>query len=465
MNQPQMNQPPQPPVTSNSNPQWQKVCAFLRNECGDDVFNSWFARLTFVAIDNGKVQFHVSSDFVRDWIISHYQDRLLTSWQMVESSVQEIVVDVVSHAVGETDNGVGNGAGTPGVDSSADDDLGSSLRLDTRFTFGNFVVGKSNELAFAAAQRVADLATPHASYNPLFLYGGVGLGKTHLMHAIAWHIKSQHKKNVLYMTAEKFMYQFILALRYKSALDFKKKFRSVDVLMVDDFQFISKAEATQEEFFHTFNSLVDDNRQIVISADKSPDSLEGVEERLRSRLGAGMVAYIDPASYELRLGILESKVSQMTTPIPRKVLEFIARRITSNVRVLEGALNRLVAYASLVNKPICEDVAYEALQDLLLDSAKRVSVESIQKMVCQHYNVKLSEMSSPRRAREVVRPRQIAMFLAKEMTTRSLPDIGRRFGKRDHTTVLHAIRKVEDLSRQDPSIREDIMILRRRLGG
>ena len=446
----------------NDDQRWQKVCALLRNAYGGHVFDSWFSQMTFVGIDGDKVRFHVPSDFVRDWIVGHYQERLLASWQVVEKSVQDITVDVVRRA--RTEDGR-HKADADSPSSDGNSDLGEGLRLDSRFTFGNFIVGQPNELAFAAAQRVADLTTPHASYNPLFLYGGVGLGKTHLMHAIAWHIKAKHKKNVIYMTAENFMYQFILALRYKDTMEFKAKFRSVDVLMIDDFQFIAKAEATQIEFFHTFNDLVDGNRQVVVSADKSPDDLEGVEDRLRSRLAHGMVAYIHPASYELRLGILESKASQMDVPIPRKVIEFIAKRITANVRVLEGALNRLVAYASLVSKPITEETAFEALQDILRTTDKRISVEHIQKVVCQYYNIKLSEMSSPRRAQDIVRPRQIAMYLAKEMTTRSYPDIGRRFGNRDHTTVLHAVRKIGERRLTDSTLHEELTMISRQLGG
>ena len=447
---------------------WQKVCVLLRNAYGGDVFDSWFSRMTFVGIDEGKVRFHVPSDFVREWIISHYQERLLASWQVVESSVQDILFDVVSRT--GTENGSspdspgshGNSVGSVVVSK---DGLGEGLRLDSRFTFGNFIVGQPNEFAFAAAQRVADLESPHPSYNPLFLYGDVGLGKTHLMQAIAWHIKAKHKKNVIYMTADNFMYQFVMALRYEDMMKFKAKFRSVDVLMIDDFQFISKGEATQQEFFHTFNDLISGNRQVVVSADRSPDDLEGVEPRIISRLGHGMVAYIHPASYELRLGILESKASRMDTPIPRKVLEFIAKRIAANVRVLEGALNRLVAYASLVGKPISEEIVFEALQDLLRASDKRISVEHIQKIVCQFYNIRLSEMASPRRARDIVRPRQIAMYLAKKMTTRSLPDIGRRFGNRDHTTVLHAVRKITEQRRTDSTLQEELIMIDRQLGG
>ncbi len=346
----------------------------------------------------------------------------------------------------------------------AEDREDYSALLDPRFTFENFVVGKPNELAFAAARRVADAST--VTFNPLFLYGGVGLGKTHLMHAIAWHIrKKDPSRRVIYLSAEKFMYQFIRALRYKDTMAFKEQFRSVDVLMIDDVQFISGKDSTQEEFFHTFNALVDQNRQVIISADKSPSDLEGMEERLRSRLGWGLVADLHPTTYELRLGILQSKAEQMRASIPGKVLEFLAHKITANVRELEGALNRIVAHADLVGRSITLESTQEVLHDLLRASNRRVTIEEIQKKVAEHYNIRLSDMGSARRARAVARPRQVAMYLAKQLTARSLPEIGRKFGDRDHTTVMHAVRKVEELCATDPAFGEDVELLRRMLEG
>src|SRR5690606_5552475 len=281
-----------------------------------------------------------------------------------------------------------------------------SAPLDPRFTFANFVVGKPNEFAHAACRRVAE--APSAPFNPLFLYGGVGLGKTHLMHAIAWHIRERDpSRRVVYLSAEKFMYQFIKAVRFRDTMAFKEQFRSVDVLMVDDVQFICGRESTQEEFFHTFNALVDQNRQVIISADKSPVDLEGLEERLRSRLGWGLVADIHPTSYELRLSILQSKNEAAGGRIPEKVLEFLAHKITSNVRELEGALTRLQAFAELVGREITIDVAQDVLRDLLRANDRRVTIEEIQKRVAEHFNVRLSDMHSPRRARAVARPRQV----------------------------------------------------------
>ncbi len=334
--------------------------------------------------------------------------------------------------------------------------------LDRRFEFKNFVVGRTNELAHAAARRVAE--ADNVQFNPLFLYGGVGLGKTHLMHAIAWHISQRDPDRiVLYMSAEKFMYQFIRALRFKTIMDFKEQFRSVDVLMIDDIQFIAGKDSTQEEFFHTFNALVDANRQIVVSADTSPSDLEGMEERLRSRLGCGLVADIHPTDYELRLGILQSKAEQLGTEIPPKVLEFLAHKIVSNVRELEGALNRIVAHTTLVNRPVTLETTHEVLHDLLRANDRKVTIEEIQKRVAEHFNIRLADMHSARRARAVARPRQVAMYLAKQLTSRSLPEIGRKFGGRDHTTVMHAVRKVDELRAGDSAFSEDVELLRRML--
>jgi chromosomal replication initiator protein len=340
---------------------------------------------------------------------------------------------------------------------------GFSAPLDPRLTFDTFVVGKPNELAYAAARRVAE--APTAPFNPLFLYGGVGLGKTHLMHAIGLQIKKQSpERRIIYLSAEKFMYQFVRALRTKDTMAFKEQFRSVDVLMIDDVQFIGGREATQEEFFHTFNALVDQNRQVVVSADKSPSDLEGVEERMRSRLGWGMVADIHPTTYELRLGILQAKAEQSSAvEMPGKVLEFLAHKITSNVRELEGALNRIMAHATLVGRPITLETTQEVLHDLLRANDRRVTIEEIQKRVSAHFNVRIADMHSARRARAVARPRQVAMYLSKQLTSRSLPEIGRKFGGRDHTTVMHAVRKVEELATQDPAFAEDVELLERML--
>jgi chromosomal replication initiator protein len=436
--------------------------------------------MTVERVAGGEGVIAVPTRFLRNWVATHYSDRLLALWHSENEAVQRISFVVQPHSGSARHHRKESDATmpTPAVSEPSpvfdtapeivDDKAQLSGPLDPRLSFENFVVGKPNELAHAAARRVAEACAGPAHsvpFNPLFLYGGVGLGKTHLMHAIAWHVrKSAPGRKVIYLSAEKFMYQFIRALRFKSTMDFKDQFRSVDLLMIDDVQFISGKESTQEEFFHTFNALVDQNRQIVISADKSPSDLEGLEERMRSRLGWGLVADIHPTTYELRLGILESKSEQMGLKLPQKVLEFLAHKITSNVRELEGALNRLGAHAQLVRRDLTLETAQELLRDLLRANERRVTIDEIQRRVAEHFNIKLVEMTSSRRARVVARPRQVAMYLAKQLTQRSLPEIGRKFGGRDHTTVMHAVRKIEELTRSDRALAEDVDVLQRMLG-
>lgn len=475
------------------NAQWARIRGRLRAEYGEATFRSWLKPLTLAGRRGADLRVAVPSRFMRDWVTTHYGDRIKALWSTENPEIRsvEVIVDAlagraqvaddtgdepVTAMAGETAALVASrpdGAAAPVATLAAPqvftreepdnfDDV--SAPLDPRLTFDNFVVGKSNELAHAAAYRVAEAET--VPFNPLFLYGGVGLGKTHLMHAIAWHIRRRKShKRVIYLSAEKFMYQFIRALRNKSTMAFKEQFRSVDVLMVDDVQFIIGKESTQEEFFHTFNALADQNRQVILSADKSPSDLEGLEERMRSRLGWGLVADIHPTTYELRLGILQSRAEQSGVEIPQKVLEFLAHRIASNVRELEGALTRITAHATLVGRPVTLESAQELLKDLLRANDRRVSIEEIQRRVAEHFNIKLADMQSPRRARTVARPRQIAMYLAKQLTTRSLPEIGRKFGGRDHTTVMHAVKKVEELCVGDSGFAEDVDLLRRMLEG
>ncbi|MGE0734352.1 MAG: chromosomal replication initiator protein DnaA [Alphaproteobacteria bacterium] len=458
--------------------QWARVRAKLRTEFGDAAFKSWLKPLTLHGIHDGSVQLAVSTRFLRDWVVNNYGERLKALWREEIPGISglNVFVDSTPHAssAARRDEAVDKAPlqplrvapdrsfGPRPEDSATNGEFGALL--DKRFTFEGFVVGKSNELAHAAALRVADAKS--VPFNPLFLYGGVGLGKTHLMHAIAWRITQRDpKRRVVYMSAEKFMYLFIRALRFKDTMAFKEQFRSVDVLMIDDVQFISGKDSTQEEFFHTFNALVDQNRQVVISADKSPSDLEGLEERLRSRLGWGLVADLHPTNYELRLSILQAKADGKGVAIPPKVLEFLAHKITANIRVLEGALNRIVAHAQLVGREITLESTQEALHDVLRANDRHVTIEEIQKRVCEHYNLRMADMHTARRARAVARPRQVAMYLAKQLTVRSLPEIGRKFGGRDHTTVMHAVRKIEELRSLDNGISEDLDLLRRMLEG
>ena len=450
--------------------QWEAVCGRLRSEIGEAAYQSWLKPITVREMADGQVRLSVPTRFMQDWIVTHYADRLCMLWQGENPGIRSVDVVVLSDRPARAAEKPAVVAPLPTVPTarrmgSAEEavvDIGAPL--DPRFTFERFVVGKPNEFAYAAAQRVADAT--QVSFNPLFLYGGVGLGKTHLMHAIAWRIRqSDPTRNVIYLSAEKFMYRFIRALREQNTVDFKEQFRSVDVLMIDDVQFIAGKDSTQEEFFHTFNALVDQGRQIVLSADKSPSNLEGIEERLKSRLNCGLVADIHATTYELRLGILQSKADQLGVEVKRNVLEFLAHKITSNVRELEGALNRIVAHAQLVGRQITLETTQEVLHDLLRANDRRVTIEEIQKRVAEHFNIRISDMHSARRARSVARPRQVAMYLAKQLTTRSLPEIGRKFGGRDHTTVMHAVRKVDELRERDAGFAEDVELLRRMLEG
>jgi len=442
--------------------QWAAVRGKIRQKIGDGLFKSWIKPLSLVSFDSGNLILSVPNNFIRTRLLEEYSHLLKENWLNQNSSIQSIEIVLLENKLNERASNLNKEKERSNKKQSYDlvDNIGASL--DQRFTFSNFIVGKPNELAFAAARRVAE--SQDVPFNPLFLYGGVGLGKTHLMHAIAHEIKRRNPiRRVIYLSAEKFMYHFIKALRFKNTVAFKEEFRTVDVLMIDDVQFISGKDSTQEEFFHTFNALVDQNKQLIISADKSPQDLEGIEERMRSRLGWGLVADIHPLTYELRLSILQAKEEKIEVEIPENVLEFLAHKITTNVRELEGALNRIAAFSSLVGRQINIEMTHDLLRDLLKSSQRKVNIEQIQKKVSEHFNVKMSDMSSARRSRTVVRPRQIAMYLSKSLTSRSLPEIGRRFGNRDHTTVIHAVKKVEELRNVDVSFDEDVELLIRML--
>jgi chromosomal replication initiator protein len=459
-------------------------------ELGTNCVAQWIRPVRLTSIDNDVAVLSASTGFLADWVERNYGLHLLRILRSLSPGLRRITLTVSEAALaqggGEAAPAAANGrngtgaamaaaGNAPGIGSgigngqaAADGDL-QSAPFDPRFTFDKFVVGKPNELAHAAARRVAE--TADASFNPVFLYGGVGLGKTHLMHAIGWHLKHTRPDcKVLYLSAEHFMYRFVQALRFRDTLTFKRQFRSVDVLMVDDVQFIAGKDSTQEEFFHTFNALIDQKKQIVISGDRSPERIDGLEERICSRLQWGLVVDIHPADYELRLGILQSKAEAIAANDPSfefdpKVLEFLAHRISSNVRVLEGALTRLFAFASLVGRRITLDMTQECLADLLRTADRKVTIDEIKRKVADHYNLRLSDLISARRARAVARPRQVAMFLAKTLTSKSLPEIGRGFGGRDHTTVIHAVRKVEQLRETDSQLADDIELLRRMLEG
>jgi chromosomal replication initiator protein len=444
---------------------WNKVHKSMRDEFGEAVFRSWLKPLTLQASYHGTLEVSVPTRFMRDWIQTHYSERILEMCKAENESVQRVEIVVVQNAIIDEEQEKEEAKLKANQNKPQDQDPYSlSSPFDPRFTFETFVIGKPNALAHAAALRIVE--SQNIPFNPLFLYGGVGLGKTHLMHAIGWAMKKHWpERRVMYLSAEKFMYQFVRALRSNDAMNFKETFRSVDVLMIDDIQFISGKESTQEEFFHTFNALVDQNKQIVISADKAPSDLLGLEERLRSRLAWGLVADIHPTTYDLRLGILQSKRELLQADVPDAVLEFLALKVTSNIRELEGALNRIVAHADVTKQTVTLESTQEVLQDLLRSHDRRITIDEIQRKVAEHYNIRMSDMHSARRARNVARPRQVAMYLAKQLTARSLPEIGRKFGGRDHTTVMHAVRKIEELMEGDAQIAQDVEIIRRALTG
>ena len=443
---------------------WTQICSGFIGSVGKNNFETWIKPINFIDSENGVLKLGVKTKFQGDWVSRNYVDQIKT-----QALSYGLVVERVNFVV----------QGQSPINSEKRSDKSSEIRskekkefklgapLDQRFTFDRFVVGKPNELAHAAARRVS--VGDSAAFNPLFLYGGVGLGKTHLMHSIAIELKQLSPDlKVVYLSAEQFMYRFIQALRDKQMMNFKELFRSVDVLMVDDVQFISGKESTQAEFFHTFNALIDQKKQIVISADRAPGEIDGLEERIKSRLQCGLVVDVHPTDYELRLGILQEKVENYKTSyseleIASGVLEFLAHKISTNVRVLEGALTRLFAFSSLVGRQITLDMAQESLADILRASDRKVTMDEIMKKICHYYNVRMSDLLSPRRSRNIARPRQMAMFLAKSLTSRSYPEIGKRFGNRDHTTVMHAVRKIEELKSQDSQVSEDAEILRRML--
>jgi chromosomal replication initiator protein len=447
---------------------WLRSREDLIKRIGKNNFVSWIEPLLLQGLVDGVATFVVPTSFFGDWVKRNFGDQILALLQAEGQSVARLEFVLGQDASID----VSAPLRAPRVVAKRDVRAESPLpgaTLDTRFTFDSFVVGKPNELAHAAARRVAEGGP--VSFNPLFLYGGVGLGKTHLMHAIAHELQArQPELRVLYLSAEQFMYRFVQALREKQIMDFKSIFRSVDVLMVDDVQFIAGKDSTQEEFFHTFNALVDQNKQIIISADRAPGEIKDLEDRIKSRMQCGLVVDLHPTDYELRLGILQTKADYYAVQykglvINHGVLEFLAHRITSNVRVLEGALTRLFAFASLVGREINLELVQDCLSDILRASDRKLTIEEIQRKVAEHYNIRLSDMIGPKRLRVIARPRQVAMYLAKQLTPRSLPEIGRRFGGRDHTTIMHGVRKIEDLMSTDSQLSDDLLRLRRALQG
>ncbi len=457
---------------------WGQLRQRLLKTVGKNNFKTWIEPLEFEQLQDGVAVFSVPTNFMGNYVGQNFSDLILYELSTAGESVQRITFQVPVNSVARprtrtSGSGLSSGGNASTAvraktrnSASAAETL-QAAPLDSRFTFDSFVVGKPNELAHAAARRVGEGGP--VTFNPLVLYGGVGLGKTHLMHAIAWELRAQKPDlNVVYLSAEQFMYRFVQALRERKMMDFKHLFRSVDVLMVDDVQFIAGKDSTQEEFFHTFNALVDQNKQIIISADRAPGEIKDLEDRVKSRLQCGLVVDLHPTDYELRLGILQSKVQQYQSTYPGleindSVLAFLAHRISTNVRVLEGALTRLFAFASLVGREIDMELTQDCLADVLRASERKITVEEIQRKVSDYYHIRLSDIIGPKRLRSFARPRQVAMYLCKQLTSRSLPEIGRRFGGRDHTTIMHGVRRIEELKTTDGQIAEDVEMLRRAL--
>ncbi|MBM7066466.1 chromosomal replication initiator protein DnaA [Actibacterium sp. 188UL27-1] len=448
---------------------WGRVREDMIKSVGKNNYLTWIEPLEFDGLQNGVAQFKVPTNFIGNWVSRNFGDQIIQHLESSGADVDRIEFNVPRCGTSPVPADAKVAQQQPKVPAKPRETQADvpGAPIDRRFTFDTFVVGKPNELAHAAARRVAEGGP--VSFNPLFLYGGVGLGKTHLMHAIAWQLQNDRPDlRVVYLSAEQFMYRFVQALRERNTMEFKELFRSVDVLMVDDVQFIAGKDSTQEEFFHTFNALVDQHKQIIISADRAPGEIKDLEERIKSRLQCGLVVDLHPTDYELRLGILQQKVEQYRglyrgLVIADGVLEFLAHRISTNVRVLEGALTKLFAFASLVGREITLDLTQDCLADTLRASDRKVTVEEIQRKVSEHYNMRLSDMIGPKRHRTIARPRQMAMYLAKQLTSRSLPEIGRRFGGRDHTTVMHAVKRIEELRSTDSQIAEDLDLLRRSL--
>ena len=467
---------------------WSRVKSRLRTSVGEDIYSSWFARMDLESVQAESVHLTVPTKFLRSWIQTHYADRVLLCWQAEVPEIHRVDLTVRTAAmrtappakepavvVDARPTERGNGRAGPDLRavatapvSASHDALGGSP-LDPRLTFASFVVGRSNALAQAAARQVAEgRRGDNVMFNPLYIHSGVGLGKTHLLQAVTWAGNSGNERKVLYLTAEKFMYGFVAALKSHTALAFKEALRGIDVLVIDDLQFL-QGKSTQAEFCHTLNALIDAGRQVVIAADRPPADLESLDDRVRSRLAGGLVVEMGPLGEDLRLGILKSRVNAARVhhagfEVPAPVLDYLAKAITHNGRDLEGAVNRLLAHSKLNAQPVTLEMAEREVRDLIRpQEPKRIKIEDIQRVVARQYNVSRSDLLSSRRTANVVRPRQVAMYLAKTLTLRSLPEIGRRFGGRDHTTVLHAVRKIEALVSKDVALSDEVELLKRQL--
>ncbi len=434
---------------------WGQCLARLEDELTPQQYNTWIRPLQ-AEMDGGVLRLLSPNRFVQDWVSDHFRERINEMLQQMsdgEAPKLELTVGSLSAPVTIERTATEVRESSASIQAAVKKNK-EQARTNPNFTFANFVEGKSNQLARAASMQVAE--NPGTAYNPLFIYGGVGLGKTHLMHAVGNLIlEKQPGAKVVYLHSERFVADMVKALQHNAINDFKRFYRSVDALLIDDIQFFAGKERSQEEFFHTFNSLLEGQRQVILTCDRYPKEVHGLEERLKSRFGWGLTVAIEPPELETRVAILMSKASQAGIDLPHEVAFFIAKRIRSNIRELEGALRRVIANAHFTGQPITLDFAKDALRDLLALQAKLVTIDNIQKTVAEYYKIRVADLLSKRRNRSIARPRQVAMALAKELTNHSLPEIGDAFGGRDHTTVMHACKRITELKESEPMIGED----------
>jgi chromosomal replication initiator protein len=444
---------------------WSQCVSCLKGDLTAAEHNTWILPLQ-AAESETEIRLYAPNRFVRNWVKQHYEKRILE----ICNRISKGQVVYVTFEIGSLQRAVEISDGVPhtrDVPATTCDGFPSAARransnVSEEFTFESFVEGKSNQIARAASIQIAK--NPGTAYNPLFIYGGVGLGKTHLMHAVGnMVLETNPVARVIYLHSERFVAEMVKALQHNRIDDFKKNYRSVNALLIDDVQFFAGKERSQEEFFHTFNALFESRQQIVLSSDRFPKEVNGLEERLKSRFGWGLTVAIEPPDLETRVAILQSKAAYMDVSLPEDVAFFVAGRISSNVRDLEGALRRLVANSQFTGVSINMEFTKEALRDMLAAQDRQVTIENIQKTVAEYYKIRTSDLLSSKRSRSIARPRQVAMALAKELTKHSLPEIGSAFGGRDHTTVLHATRKIKSLLESDASIEEDYNNLLRTL--
>ncbi|MFN2259106.1 MAG: chromosomal replication initiator protein DnaA [Parasphingopyxis sp.] len=447
---------------------WEAIRSGLRRDLGPRTFDHWLKPMKCIGFDeeSGMIKLELPSHFMADWVREHYSERLRFAWRATVPSVRDIAVDAAAGSSRPALFIVGEEEVLPPTEQltgtrNSDDSIGTPLEM--RYTFPNFVTGAANEVAFNAARMIADTGVP--MFSSLYVHAGTGLGKTHLLHAIGHEfLRKSPRSSVLYMSAEKFMYEFVSAMREHDTISFKQKLRSADLLLVDDVQFIAGKEATQEEFFYTISEIIATGHRLVISADRPPHELGAVDKRIASRLSGGLVTDLRPADLDHRRRIVAHRLAQMPqAEMPADVADFLAQRFSTSIREMEGALTRVIAYSLLSKRPIDLAFAQETLADLLRHSQRRITIDEIQRSVCEHYGIRHAEMTSARRAREVARPRQVAMYLSKRLTPRSLPEIGRRFGGRDHTTVIHAIKRIKELRAADSELDSDVRALLRKL--